>query len=79
MILSSLKDTFVFLSSGNLNEKLSILLLKTCILSCWNISKLTVSYSFRFFKNGFGKKWTTLDWISKLKSKKTKRLSGKSN
>jgi hypothetical protein len=79
MIFSSVKDTFVFLSSGNLYEKLTILLLQTFCLSCWNLSKLTISYSYCSLKYGLKKSWFALDTLSKIKSiKKTKSSIAKS-
>ena len=53
MIFPSVTDTFRFMASGNLYEKMTILLLQSFCISCWNISKLTLSYSYRFLKYGY--------------------------
>jgi hypothetical protein len=56
MVLGSVKRTFTFLSSGNLEEKLIILMIQTFCLFCWEISKLAFLYSYRFLKYGFEKR-----------------------
>ncbi len=53
MFFRTVKDTINFLARGNLYEKMTIFLLQTFCTSSWNVSKLTVSYTYRLLKIGY--------------------------
>ncbi len=72
MFFRTVKDTINFLATGNLYEKMTILLLQTFCTSCWNVSKLTVSYTYRLLKIGYDKRFLVNSFLKKKSLKKQK-------